>query len=166
MARQRGGTRMVKDWSGLALTASNIDVGVNMKALCATFVPSDNRTILCSRGNVMVQLDATAADERVIVALGMIVVNEVAAGVGITALPGPFAQANDDWFWHGWVNCSSLAEAAVANDALFERLVIDSKVMRKIRVDERIVFMAEVAGSNDQGGTFDLKGGIRILSGS
>jgi len=54
----------------------------------------------------------------------------------------------------------------VNTNSLFDRVVIDSKAMRKMKALDQIVLMAEVCDSTDQGGTFDYNYGLRILSAS
>ncbi len=49
---------------------------------------------------------------------------------------------------------------------LFDWTMVDSKAMRKMKPNESIVLVAEVAGSNDVGGTVDFVYSINVLNGA
>ena len=128
------------------------------KTHLATFVP----TVIRTRGDLVIGFDNAAADQDCHVAFGLIVVSSVAAGLGITGLPGPFTDAaNDGWFVHQF---ASFRPAATVqdSDAHVARYIIDSKAMRKIDAEERIVVVAEI-GALD-GGSAYCSGQIRLLS--
>jgi len=169
MARGRSGRKTDYNWFsaagdilGMDLAIATAQLGAGANSLL-TFTAA--QTVVRLRGQFFAQLDATAVDERVVIAVGLIVVSENAAGAGITSIPHPFTDSSEDWIWHGFMHLSSLAEGSVVNDALFDRQIIDSKAMRKVRLSEQLAFVAEVADSTDGGGTVDLTYGYRILSG-
>ncbi len=169
MARRvRGHTSSVshKEWIGIADEQRSINNAIATKALGPTgLVVGIASTILRLRGYAMITLDAGAVDESSTLALGIIIVGNSAFAAGAASCPGPQSQSSDDWIWHTYLSVSSLSEAAIQPDALFARVVIDSKAMRKAKVDETVIFMAEVADSNDQAGTIDLQYAFRLLSG-
>ncbi len=123
-------------------------------------------TVLRMRGSVTLQLDTAAVDERAIIAVGIGIANRDAITIGATALPGPFSEGGFPWIWHSMIGLSSGAQASVINQFLLQFTVIDSKAMRKMKTTETLFIMAEVASSLDQGGTFDMQYGVRILLGT
>jgi len=123
-------------------------------------------TSLRWRGQVIMQLDTAGVDERVLVACGIIIVGADAFTAGAASVPSPIQQASDDWIWYGWLSATSGAEAAVFTDGLVDRLEIDSKAMRKVRIGETFAFVAEVADTADMGGTVDIMYGARELVGT
>jgi len=109
-------------------------------------------------------LDAGASDERAIVAFGLIIGNDDQVAVGATAFPSPADDLDAPWLWHGFMTVSSVAESGtVPSSALYDRLVIDSKAMRKVKSNQQIVLTGAVGASVDQTGTWDLLFGIRVL---
>jgi len=123
-------------------------------------------TILRTRGRVICQLDAAAADERATVAVGLILVGDEAFSAGVGALPKPFEQGGALWLWFDYLQVTSLSEgAAVPTDFLVDRVVIDSKAMRKVRSNDSLVFMAEIVESTDAGGSLDIDYAARLLFG-
>ncbi len=123
-------------------------------------------TILRSRGTVFCELDATAVNERVIVMHGLILVSENAFQAGAASVPHPFTDTDDDWIWTGQTVVSSGEETAVNENSLFDRVEVDSKAMRKVKSGEVYVFVSEIAQSQDQGGSVNIIGAIRMLSGN
>ncbi len=166
MARRgRSGATAHKSWLVVGGQAAAVDAAAS--ALGSGLTSFDlPQTLLRVRGRVQVQLDAAAVDERVTVAMGLIVVPDRAASVGITAVPLPSSNGEDDWLWHGFAMVTSGAEAAIVPDALIATIEIDSKAMRKVKPDESLVFVVESvsAATVDQGGSFDVIYGYRCLS--
>jgi len=164
MARTSRGRRSDYDWTAGQFDVQTLDLAVNTKSVLAGVTITGAATVVRIRGEMFAELDATAVNERAIISVGAIVVNEVAFALGITGLPGPFTQGADDWMWHGYLNVSSGQEGATAENSLFDRLTIDTKAMRKMKSDEVLAFIAEIAGSSDQGGHLTLMGGLRVLT--
>ncbi len=166
MARgRRSGRPADYFWTGICGLITALDLAPGASALGSARIDSiESQTLMRIRGDLFVQLDATAADERATVAIGLIIVKTAAAAVGSSAVPTPFTEPSASWIWMTYVTVSSLAEAAAQPDALFARVVIDSKSMRRIKADESCILVAEVCNSIDQGGTFDIMFGLRSLS--
>ncbi len=73
-------------------------------------------------------------------AFGAIVVNDIAAALGPTGIPGPFTDGSDD----GWLVHQGLAQQSansVASQAIGYE--IDSKAMRKIEPGFQLAYMIE-----------------------
>ncbi len=127
---------------------------------------TDSQTILRTRGKVLMELNTSAVNERVTVAVGLIIVSIRAASAGVGSLPLPVDNGEDDWLWHDFLQVTSGQEAAIIDSYLVDRIVLDSKAMRKVRIDEAVVFMAQVADSVDQGGNVSLMYATRMLFGT
>ena len=122
-------------------------------------------TILRIRGRLIAQLDAGAVDERASIAVGIIIVTTRAFNAGSGSMPLPQDNGENQWIWHDYVQLTSGAEVAANDTGLIDRVVIDSKAMRKMKGDETLAFMAQVADSVDGGGTVDMMYGVRFLFG-
>jgi len=106
---------------------------------------SDPVTIVRTRGNLWVQSDQTANSETPFGALGMIIVSDQAAGVGITAVPTPIAQAfNEDWFLYESFACDVAVATAVSTFAgKLRQYPFDSKAMRKAQNGDSVAIVLE-----------------------
>ncbi len=166
MARRRGGRGLDYDWVSTGGSNSAIDLAVGVAALGSGSIDINSAaTIMRTRGLVAIQLDATAVDERALIAVGIIVVSDNALAAGTASVPAPFTDSSDDWLWYDFMWVSSGAEGAVVSDFLAQRTVIDSKAMRKVKAGENLALVVEVVVASDQGGSFDLQYGFRSLSG-
>ena len=103
----------------------------------------DDLTIVRIRGRLLVNLETAAgAGEGFEWALGMCVVTENAAGIGVTALPDPLTDIG----WDGWMlyesglifarDATPLDEGGPAGSQLIE---LDSKAMRKLHASDVLV---------------------------
>ncbi len=165
--RARGGGGIAqKNWQSNCVVLNALDIAIGSASAVEVFQYATAQTILRTRGKVYLQLDAGGVDERVVVAMGLIIVSRRAAAIGVTALPLPDTNAEDDWLWYGYMVCSSLGEAAIQPDALFDRQEVDSKAMRKVKADESLVFVSEICTSLDVTGSVDVMLGVRQLTGS
>ncbi len=155
-----------KGWEGLNFRLTGIDNADGSSALNGFSLAAGSPfTILRMRGQVMLQIDAAAVDDRISVAMGLILVPARAVAVGITAMPLPSTNIEDDWIWHSFLTVTSGAGAAIENSFSVDRVILDSKAMRKVKEDEDLVFVSEVGLGVDAGGTHDILGGVRVLIG-
>ncbi len=154
-------------WFGAADAVTTIDLGTGTAAVLGnTVVVNSAGTLVRLRGQVYVQLDTSAVDERAMIAVGIIKATDEAVAAGVASLPHPHSDGDAEWIWHRYLSISSLAEPAVVTDALFDRAIIDSKAMRRFKQNEVVVLVAEVADGLDQGGTWDMMYGYRVLFGT
>ncbi len=121
--------------------------------------PSGIGTIVRSRGILSIRTDTPAANEHQTGAMGIAVVNSVAAALGVTGLPGPGTEIGFDWFVY-----QSFAQMQITSTTLTTvvgfQYEIDSKAMRKFGIDERLVFMIENLSTTN---AFDMLANIRFL---
>ncbi len=164
---RRSGRRTDYEWLSLRGKITALDLTVNATGLGdGGLQVTGPGTFMRARGHAFLQLDAGGADERVLIALGLIIISNEAFAAGAGSIPAPGNDEDADWLWHNYVGLSSLAEAAVQSDALFARVEIDSKAMRKVKPQQTLAFLAEVLLTEDQTGTLDVLYGVRILGGS
>ena len=107
----------------------------------------DDLTIVRTRGELLLYVTVAggAAGEGFTWAFGICVVNENAAGIGVTAIPAPF----DDISWDGWMvhqqgQILTPEATLTGGDAEVDRLVIDSKAMRKTHATDVLVGVLQV----------------------
>ncbi len=99
-------------------------------------------TVIRTRLELLYFSDSEAVDETPFGALGMTVVSQKAAALGITAIPTPITNSDGDWFmWQGLAAANRFGGSEA--DSLFQRTVIDSKAMRKIGVDDSVAIVVE-----------------------
>ncbi len=110
-------------------------------------------TITRTVGSVWMHSDQQAATEEPFGAVGMMVVSDKAAALGVTALPSPILQeSSDEWFVYG----AFAATAGTVEGAPVARLDFDSRAQRKVVDGETIVVMLE-NGSSAFGFTYVIK---------
>ena len=120
--------------------------------LTATFPAA---TLVRTRGALLVEmLVSGGATNEVTGAVGMIVVSSDALAVGITALPGPLSDIENDWFVYepfalGTEAVNPPADSRVSH-ASFR---FDSRGMRKMKFGESLVMVAEAVQSDATTGT-------------
>ena len=173
-SRQQGGrfTRGLKrptSWEGTIfnlqlVTATSAFATITTEAILENTL---NSTLIRQRGNVLVYDQVRAAQTiDSVVGLGIYLANNVAVGVGITALQLPITDIGSDWLWHTLIPIASNYDAAgdQALDAplIAMREVIDGKAMRKVDPNQVLVLVGQV---QDFGGAANVRvvGGVRLL---
>ena len=160
MARARGGSRGVKEWGGVVFAEVNL---TQTQSLLASFIESGSpSTILRVRGQIFIKgtPDAITDDENV--GLGLIVVSEQSAVVGGASLPGPIQSIQSPWLWHQFIPLAAGTAALTGNDlGSMVRVDIDSKAMRKLGIEERLVLVGEL--STGLYAAVSVTGGLRVL---
>ena len=142
-----------KVWLGLGIgtqviTASTIHLlGVFNAAALAT----RPFTILRTRMLLTFESDQISASERPFGGFGMTIANDVAVGVGITALPDPGSVSGDtdaDWFVYESLLSSFKVVTAVGVDAqMATQYTVDSKAMRKVGPNDDLAMLFSEEGA-------------------
>ena len=101
-------------------------------------------TIVRTHLEILWNSDQAAATEVQLGALGLMVVNDTAAALGVTGIPSPMSNADADWYtWQGLAGSFDFL-SAVGFDAQTGRVFkVDSKAMRKVGADDDVVTMVE-----------------------
>ena len=113
-------------------------------------VIADGRTLVRTRGNLSIALSAaTTVGDGFAGAFGIAKVRDAAFAVGITALPTPLSDLEDQWLYHRFFSLHAMAAyaaAGYASDSGSATLQwdIDSKAMRKLTIGDTLVAVIEV----------------------
>jgi len=140
------GPRRAVDWSASSVIAGYTGLAGSTAALSEVFTPiPGGETVIRTRGLLSVGSDQVAATEDIVGAFGIAVVTAQAVSVGITAVPHPGTDAA----WGGWLYHTFFAAQMRFASAIglhpdwVTNTVIDSKAMRKVDEDERLVVVIE-----------------------
>ena len=164
MARARSfsrGSRGVKNWTGFVVGDTLV---TSTQVILFQFTSGAVETILRVRGVLRaLAIPDTALDETTL-GLGLIVVSDSAAAAGGVSVPGPAADFDSPWVWHQFVPLISAAATAASDVAigLQDKIVVDSKAMRKLGAAETLVMVAQI--TNSQFVTVRVQGGVRLLA--
>ena len=157
----RRAARSTKVWLAPA-EQGFVAVANNTKALLAStggFGLGSSGTIIRSRGELITRPTATTADVDYSGAFGIAVVSQTAEATGITAIPGPWSDADwSGWFVHQMVGAALDFQSGVGVQLVHDRWTIDSRAMRKVPGDTAIVLVGE-----SQSGAISFMSHIRIL---
>ncbi len=144
-ARRSGNTTWIAgpDITGLTVLAAGAAV------FDSSFALVEPHTIMRTRGSIWVVSDQTAASEQPLGALGMAVVSDQAAAIGVSAMPTPQTDADSDLFFvhQFWATGFTFISGVGVDTRVLERYDFDSKAMRKVNVDETIAVMVENGSS-------------------
>ena len=146
--RGRGFVRPLKKtmiWIGLGGGVQNVTAAKDlMFVLNAAALLLRPFTILRSHLEIWIQSDQTVATEQFVGVLGHIIVKEIASGIGVTAVPGPVAEIDSDWYIHQPIeNTFLLGDATGFQGGAGRRYSVDSKAMRKVGTQEDAVTVLE-----------------------
>ena len=163
----RGGGRGFRPatfWNGI-VPAVTTQIPASSKVIVSSFsnVGDAELTIRRTRGLMQVQTDQDAASENQIGAMGVLVVNQTAATLGITGMPDPVTDVADDlWFVFEHIQQSFRFHSAVATEPHHAtQYAFDSKAMRKVSQGEAIVMVVANAHATH---AFNVSIGFRFLS--
>jgi len=145
--RSRGGVRRKTDWFASAPLTAPVAVAASSAVLLEVAVPFDvGETVIRIRGLVSVRSDQVVASENMLGAFGIGIVTEQAATAGIASIPHPVTDGGwDGWMWHTYfADRFTFLDSSGFSDGVSPRhYVIDSKAMRKVDGNERLVVVVE-----------------------
>ncbi len=168
MARRRTfgpvrGSKRHSSWTGSIPLTAFTALAASSVALTQVFTPFDGgETAVRTRGLFGWQSDQRAVAEDQMGAVGIGVVTEQAATLGVTAVPAPDTDSGwSGWLWHSYFASGfEIATAVGFEPDMLHRIQIDSKAMRKVGDNERLVVV--VQNSSTVG--IQIFDSIRILS--
>ena len=160
-----GGGIHNKEWEAVCLAPTTLDIAVGTLVAFVMFIADEAETLLRSRGRFRMVLNAAAIDESVTIAVGLAIVSARAAAAGVASLPRPATEGSYPWLWHDFGVASTFQGQASGTFAQVIDMIVDSKAMRKVKEDEVMVFVVEVCSSVDGGGSLQIDGGLRALTG-
>ena len=166
--RSRSFTRRTpanKSWAGHVSTGTTT-VAAATKVLVTTFTLSNqgiDETILRTVGQLGVASDQQAQNEQQQGAMGLCVVTDAAAAVGITAIPGPVTDMSDDvWLLHvPFVNRFLFGSGVGIHANGMNSVDFDSKAKRVVHSGTQLALVIENAHA---GNAFIIAVSIRLLS--
>ena len=101
-------------------------------------------TIVRTRLRILIQSDQEAVSEEVRVFFGGMVVTEQAVAIGVTAVPGPDAESDGDWYvYDASAHKMTVLSAVGQQTPVGTQLAVDSKAMRKVANNRDSIFVAE-----------------------
>ena len=162
--RGRNTARRKTQWTSSPAETAFIALAAATSIFDLAFTTTGDRpeTMARLRGLLTVMTDQFTATESPFGAVGMCVVSDEAAAVGITAMPKPYTDAESDlWLFHQYWSAPVSAPTAVGMNNVAVQYLLDSKAMRKVNEDETLVGIIQ-NGSAANGALF--RWDIRILS--
>ena len=153
-----------RSWSG-TVAFGVIAVPAASAVLLGSFSVADtafDQTVLRSVGMIGVQSDQAAASELQLGAFSMAIVTDSALAVGVTAIPDPVTEADDDiWFvYQPFMQALQFADATGFTAQRMTQYPFDSKAKRKMDAGKSIVLI--VANSHATH-AFEFMFAVRIL---
>jgi len=104
-------------------------------------------TIVRTRVLMQIESDQSAASEATNGAYGAIIVSDEAVAAGSASIPGPTSDTDAPWFvWQPWINSFLLGDGTGFVEPAGYTVVIDSKSMRKVGLNQDVAIMAQEAG--------------------
>ena len=166
--RARSGRKTDYEWVATAGSVHGTDLPVITAVLGPGVISfTDSGTVFRVRGRVWVQLDAGAVDEDVLICVGIGITISRSLAQGMTSVPWPHSDRKaKGWLWTGYLWASALAQTGVATQFFADRMLVDTKAMRKVTAENQIYVAAEVANVLDATGTWDFGYGFAALLGS
>ena len=159
--RTRSGRRPDYQWNGA--TWAQAGQGTTHSLGSGTIVVFNAPgTIMRVRGYASITIDAGAAADSMVLALGLIVANDDLVSAGATAFASPINDLDADWLWHSFFPVH--AESATPGDGADHNVqqVIDSKAMRRVKQNDNLAMVIDgqvLAGTP----TADAVAGVRVL---
>ena len=125
--------------------SGGVDITSTLVTLLTSLVPAHGgETVVRVRGLLsFVLTSAVTVGDGFIGALGIGVVTSSAAAVGVGSIPTPLTEAGwDGWLLHKYF--AAHASVAAQGPGGVVSAELDSKAMRKMTADDRLVFVSEV----------------------
>ena len=151
---RRSGPRRMTFWETvsttalLTLTDGGIVARVDPLVLESELDNVPNPTLVRIRGHVFQRLGAASnlVEDCVLIAHAIMVVDAKQLAVGITAMPLPLTDNSEDFLWADSVFLSHGTVAVAGEDTGLPQsdIVIDSKAMRKITLNQVLVMVTEM----------------------
>ena len=132
----RGGKRLQYTWLGTSLADPSLASGAKLTAL--VFAAAEAETIIRIRGELVVVMESPTAADQLIFGFGLRVAAKGTAAAGSTI--GPVSDASADWMGYRVVPLQATGGADIAESA---RITIDVRAMRKIKLNEELIMVAE-----------------------
>ena len=168
MANRRFVSRAPKrrmSWEGAAIDASDLVVATPQRFTVMSEALLENfptPTLVRTRGKLTITTDASSTPGSVgKVALGLIFVTGTA--LAAAAVPLPETDVGNDWLWIDSAVVGSQADDSIGGAITVERLVVDSKAMRKVANNTALVLVMQVTLTDGSAIVANVAGSLRFL---
>jgi len=158
------GSKRESSWFSVPPTQTTFTAsgGTLIASLNATGLAHRPFTIVRTHLLIGILSDQVTVNETQVGALGLAVVSDQAAAVGITAIPTPITDLGSDlWYVHQMAYNDLLIGPGNIIAGQTNLFTIDSKAMRKVNDDQDVVIVGELDGGTSFG--FILTVGGRFL---
>ncbi len=126
-------------WTASADIAGYTTLAAAASVLDQTLSNAVQTTVMRTRGSISVLSDQIITSEEPFGAIGMCIVSDQAAAVGISSIPTPMTEAESDlWFVHEFFYAPVTFVTAVGMGDISQTFHFDSKAMRKVAPNETI----------------------------
>jgi len=144
----RGPVRQTQ-WVSSADRTAVVALAAATSLLDQSLSPADQpETIVRVRGLLTVFSDQNIASENPFGALGFNIVSAEALAAGAASIPAPYSNGGDDgWFVHQYFAAPVRFADATGFGNITQSFAFDSKAMRKLSPDDRMVVMVENASA-------------------
>ncbi len=140
-----------RSWSGFSVVEQA--VSSSSKLLLATFAlnnPGIDETVLRNVGLISISTDQSAASEFQHGALGIIIVTDTAAALGVAAIPSPIADSDDDgWLLHVPFSQFFDLGSNIGFNTTSVQYSFDSKAKRIVHDGSSLALVIENASATD-----------------
>jgi len=152
MTRFRGGARRftssnrrLTQWFRATDITGYTTVGPGIAILDQSLVGiTEPITSVRCRGSISMVTDQEAATEQPFGAVGMCVVTDQAAAIGVTAVPTPITDKDSDaWIMHKYIYAPMVFGSAIGLHNLSQTFDFDSKAMRKVPEGSVLIWVVE-----------------------
>ena len=156
--RGRSSPGRLTQWVGPADQAF-LAIASTATSILSSILFEEPVTVVRTRGWIGIQPGAFTADVNIVGAVGVGIVTAEAFNAGVASVPSPYLDAD----WGGWLVWRSFGYRFEKQTTDTDLLVdwgfeVDSKAMRKVQANERLVVVAE-----SQVGAFNIMDGLRTL---
>ena len=144
----RGPIRQTQ-WIASAANTAVTALAAATSLLDQSLVPADQpETIVRVRGRLTIMSDQNVASENPFGAFGFNIVSAEALAAGAASIPAPYTNGGDDgWFVHQYFAAPLRFGDATGFSNIAQSFEFDSKAMRKLSPDDRMVVMIENASA-------------------
>jgi len=168
----RRGARRATFWeSATSLTTQTLTDGATVAVVTAIVSEAQldnvpNPTLVRIRGQIFARLgaNAEAQSDMINISHAIMVVDAKQFAIGITAMPLPITDNSEDYLWYGSQYVANTAHgtaATVQSSYTMDRLLVDSKAMRKITLNQVLVIVSEMVQLAGTGGA-DVQCGLNF----
>ena len=171
--RRSSGPRRATFWETVSTTAlqtltqAGTESAVNTLVLEAETDSVPNPTVVRIRGHVWQRLgiNAQGSGDAILLAHAIMVVDAKQLAVGVTAMPIPLSDNSEDFLWADSTLLMQPTATTFAGDGnQWSDIVIDSKAMRKLTLNQTLVMVTEMntqAGAGGEDVSFGFQ--MRVL---